>query len=217
MSCKVFTTTYSYIPSTPCTRCSQSDATMPKIHKSSTRALFFYNRGFPRRGTHLYVHDFSTSPGYLFVQRGIEKNNKLRWNFWFTSWKDLKFYLSVCANFFATQFNLVMRCELDKTQRNILLCFPIPSRAKKKKKEKKTKQNKTKQNKTKQNKTKQNKTKQNKTKQNKTKQNKTKQNKNKTKQNKNKQTNIKHGSCEYDDLQNCFDVTSYENPLLHSA
>ena len=158
---------------------------MPKIHKSSTRALFFYNRGLPRRGTHLYVHDFSTSPCYLFVQRDIEKNNKLRWNFWFTSWKDLKFYLSVCANFLATHFNLVMRCKLDKTQRSILLCFPIPSRAKKKKKEKK-KQNKTKQNKTKQKET-------------------------------NKQTNIKHGSCEYDDLQNCLDVTSYENPLLHSA
>ena len=41
--------------------------------------------------------------GFLCVWRGIEKNNKKRLNFWFTSWKELKFQLSVCADILVTQ------------------------------------------------------------------------------------------------------------------
>ena len=49
------------------------------------------NRGFVRRGTHLYAHDFALPLGLLFVLRGIAKNKKTRCYFWFTSKQDLKF------------------------------------------------------------------------------------------------------------------------------
>ena len=64
----------------------------------SARALFCHNRGFARRGTHLYAHDFVPPPSFLFVWRSIKKNNKKRLNFWFTSQNDLKFPPSACAN-----------------------------------------------------------------------------------------------------------------------
>ena len=37
-------------------------------------------REFARRGTHLYAHNFVPPPGFLFVWRGIEKNNQKRLN-----------------------------------------------------------------------------------------------------------------------------------------
>ena len=40
--------------------------------------LDIFNRGFARRGTHLYAHDFARLLGFLFVLRGMEKNNKTR-------------------------------------------------------------------------------------------------------------------------------------------
>ena len=45
-----------------------------------------FNRGFARRGTRLYAHDFALLQGFLFVLRGMEKNNKTRsYNEGFTS------------------------------------------------------------------------------------------------------------------------------------
>ena len=40
--------------------------------------LFRDNRGFARRVTHLYAHDFAPLLGFLFVWRGMEKNNKTK-------------------------------------------------------------------------------------------------------------------------------------------
>ena len=45
---------------------------------------------------------FFKIPWFPFAQRGIEKNSKKRYNFRFTSWKDLKFHLSVCADILVT-------------------------------------------------------------------------------------------------------------------
>ena len=45
----------------------------------------FTNREFARRGTHLYAHDFDPLFGFLFVLRGMEKNNKTCCYFRFTS------------------------------------------------------------------------------------------------------------------------------------
>ena len=51
---------------------------------------------------HLYAQDFALSLGFLFVWRGIEKDNKKGLNFWFTSQNDLKFPPSVYANILVT-------------------------------------------------------------------------------------------------------------------
>ena len=71
---------------------SQSELTLLEIRKvarayyvcsmalRTTRALFrartsvMYG-GFARHGTHIYVNDFATSLGFLFVQRGRERKN----------------------------------------------------------------------------------------------------------------------------------------------
>ena len=69
--------------------------------------MYMY-RGFAQRGTHLlYAHDFAISLGFLFVQSGMEKKKKKkRLNFpvlRLTSWKDLKFPRSACADILVTQ------------------------------------------------------------------------------------------------------------------
>ena len=45
---------------------------------------------------------FCPAAWFPFVWRGIEKNNKKRWNFWFASQNDLKFPPSVCAYILVT-------------------------------------------------------------------------------------------------------------------
>ena len=62
-----------------------------------------YNRGFARRGTHLCAHDFAKSLGFLMHSAVWRKNNKNARTFDLTSWKDLKFHLSVCADLLVTR------------------------------------------------------------------------------------------------------------------
>ena len=77
---------------------------------------FTSNRVFARRSTHLYAHEFAMPLGFLFVWRGIEKNNKKRLNFWFTSWKELKFLWTECVCWYSLSLscNLVLCYELNK-------------------------------------------------------------------------------------------------------
>ena len=90
------------------------------------------NRGFAWRGTQLYAHDFAPLLGFLFVWCSIEKDNKKCLNFSFTWQNDLKFPPSVCVLIcMSLCWNLVLWYELDK-YRDILLCLPIPSHAKRK-------------------------------------------------------------------------------------
>ena len=75
-------------------------------------------RGFGRRGTHPYVHDFTPPRGFLFVWRSTEKNNKKCLNFLFTSQNDSKFLLSVCAN----DTLIIWYCSMDWTKSNRTFC-----------------------------------------------------------------------------------------------
>ena len=74
----------------------------------------------PPKGRHIYVyhvkvrippgytHDFAMLLGFLYVWLGIV-------NFWFTSWKELKFKPSVCADDVVTQCcDLILWYELNK-------------------------------------------------------------------------------------------------------
>ena len=44
----------------------------------------FAQRGFARRGKQSQTHDFAPLLGFLFLQRGMERNNKTRYCFRFT-------------------------------------------------------------------------------------------------------------------------------------
>ena len=50
-----------------------------------------------QRGTQSYAHDFALPNGFLFLQRGIEENNKTRYYFRFTSLHNLNFHPIVCV------------------------------------------------------------------------------------------------------------------------
>ena len=63
-------------------------------HNVHTTTFYTYiscrYRGLVHRGTHLYVHNFAKSLGFLFVQHVIEKTTTKCLNFWFSSLKGFK-------------------------------------------------------------------------------------------------------------------------------
>ena len=85
-------------------------------------------RGFARRGTPLYAHDFALPSGFLFVLRGIEKNNKTPFYFWIPSWQKLKFQPSVCTIILATlcNFGIVVWTHLKVSRHFLVFSYTAP-------------------------------------------------------------------------------------------
>ena len=85
-------------------------------------------RGFARQGTHLRAHDFSKSLGFLVAQHGENQQQKtLELTIYFMEGFEISSECVCVLTFLSLGCNLVMRYELNKKLRNILLLFPIPS------------------------------------------------------------------------------------------
>ena len=98
-------------------------------HIREVCSSILFNRGFAQCGTHLYAHDFALHLGFLFVQRGMEKNNKTCCSLGLTSWQDFNIStecVCVCLCSLSLLYSLVLYCELNKKFWDILLCFSTP-------------------------------------------------------------------------------------------
>ena len=53
------------------------------------------------------LHEFALLLGFLFLQRGIEKNNKARYHFKCTSLENFKFHFTVCVIIVVWYYDIV--------------------------------------------------------------------------------------------------------------
>ena len=83
-------------------------------------------RGFAR--THLYVYDFALLLGFLFIERGMENNNKTH-IFFYLLHNRISNFTRVCV-LIVTQFGIMIWTKWKFW--DILLCFPVSDCGKRK-------------------------------------------------------------------------------------